>query len=92
MTPVNFSLLGKLGAHVTHSRFNGCEITAPARRAFLDRFERQADPDGTLAPTERARRAHHLRKAYFLRLALRSAEVRRQRARRRQRQNGGQVE
>lgn len=26
--------------------------TAPARRAALERFERQVDPDGTLTPTE----------------------------------------
>jgi hypothetical protein len=41
---------------------------------------------------ERARRARHLRSAYFSRLALRSAQVRRQRAKRGQRQNGGQAE
>jgi hypothetical protein len=41
---------------------------------------------------ERARRARHLRSAYFSRLALCSAQVRRQRAKRRQRQNGGQAE
>lgn len=53
--------------------------TAPARAALLARFERQADPDGTLLPDERARRADHLRKAYFLRLALKSARARRAR-------------
>jgi hypothetical protein len=85
---MNFSTLGRIGAHVTHSRFDGCEITAPARRAFLDRFEREADPDGTLDPAERARRASHLKRAYFGRLALKSAQARRRRA---QRENGGQA-
>jgi hypothetical protein len=51
--------------------------TAPARRALLDRFERQVDPDGVLSPVERARQAGHARKAYFARLALRSAQARR---------------
>jgi hypothetical protein len=51
--------------------------TEPARRALLDRFERQVDPDGVLSPDERARRAGHARKAYFARLALRSAQARR---------------
>lgn len=50
--------------------------TAPARSAFLDRFEREVDPDGTLLPHERARRAEHARKAYFQRLALRSSQAR----------------
>ncbi|MGP4009182.1 hypothetical protein [Streptomyces sp. 4N124] len=50
--------------------------TAPARTAFLQRFERQVDPDGTLAPEERARRAEHARKAWFKRLALASSRAR----------------
>jgi hypothetical protein len=40
-------------------------VSAPARRAFLDRFEREIDPDGVLKPEERARRAEHARKVYF---------------------------
>jgi hypothetical protein len=51
--------------------------TAPARAAALARFEREADPDGTQPPEERARRAAHLRSAYFARLALASARARR---------------
>jgi hypothetical protein len=43
----------------------------------MNRFERQVDPDGVLSPEERARRAGHARKAYFTRLALRSAQARR---------------
>jgi hypothetical protein len=44
---------------------------------MLDKFERQVDPDGVLAPAERARRAEHARKAHFKRMALKSAHVRR---------------
>jgi len=84
-----YALWGRVGAHLLHARHDPTATTLPARRAFLARFEREADPDGTLDPAERARRARHLRAAYFTRLALRSAEVRRQRVRRRQRQNGG---
>ena len=51
--------------------------TAPARKAFLDRFEREVDPEGVLPAVERARRAEHARKAYFTRLALKSAQARR---------------
>jgi len=55
--------------------------TQPARRALLDRFEREVDPDGALPPDERARRAAHARKPYFTRLALRSAQARRTKCR-----------
>ena len=75
--PGEMALRGRIGAHHLHARYDPRETTARARAAFLGRFEREADPDGTLAPTERARRAHHLRKAYFARLALRSAQARR---------------
>ena len=51
--------------------------TAPARAALMATFERQVDPDGALPPDELARRAEHARKAYFLRLALKSARSRR---------------
>ena len=53
--------------------------TAPATRAALDRFERQVDPDGTLDPAERAKRAENARKAYFQQLAFKSAKARRAR-------------
>jgi len=51
--------------------------TAPARAALMAKFEAQVDPDGTLSPDERARRAEHARKAHFARLALKSARARR---------------
>lgn len=44
--------------------------TAAARRAAADRFERQVDPDGTMEPAERAKRATNLRKAHFAQLAV----------------------
>lgn len=51
--------------------------TSAARAAFLDRFERQIDeahPD--VAPEIRAKMAEHARKAYFLKLALKSSRAR----------------
>jgi hypothetical protein len=48
-------LSGRLGAYELWAR---CEDraahTAPARRAFDERFEREVDPDGVLDPAERA--------------------------------------
>lgn len=50
--------------------------TAKARQAFMDRFEREADPEGTLQPDERARRGALLKRAHFARLALKSGRKR----------------
>jgi len=64
-----------------HERWARCTdttaATEPARQAFNDRFARQVDPDGTLPPAERAWRAAHARRAWFQRLALKSAQSRR---------------
>jgi hypothetical protein len=46
----------------------------------LEYFERKVDPDGTMPEAERRRRAEHLRKAHFQRMALASARARRRKA------------
>ncbi|MBZ4561393.1 hypothetical protein GBO17_21330 [Mycobacterium avium subsp. hominissuis] len=71
----------KIAAHTSWANTeNRSARTANARRAANDRFEREVDPEGKLAPAERAKRAESLRKAYFARLALKSAQARRRRA------------
>ena len=75
--PDEMALRGRLGAYVTHSRHDPRAITQKAREAFLRRFEREVDPDQTLAPDERRRRARYARKAYFTRLALKRRKRRR---------------
>jgi hypothetical protein len=76
--PEQKSLLGRLAAHSLHARVSDpAAHTAPARQAFLDRFEREVDPEGTLPAPERVRRAEHARKAYMMSLALKSAKARR---------------
>jgi hypothetical protein len=57
-------------------------LTKAAREAFRSKFERDVDPDGVLPVEERLRRAEMARKAHFTRLALKSAQVRRQRRQR----------
>jgi hypothetical protein len=70
-------LRARIAAHVLHAQIpDEAEHTAPARAAFLSRFEREVDPDGVLDPVERTRRAEHAKKAYFLRLALASRKAR----------------
>ncbi|MDP9460708.1 MAG: hypothetical protein M3Q22_10825 [Actinomycetota bacterium] len=77
-TPEQRALAARIAAHSKWAlTADPTAATAPARAAFLDRFEREVDPDGVLPPTERARRAEHARKAYFTRLALKSAKARR---------------
>ncbi len=77
LTPEQRSLRSSLAAHVQWSREpDPSTRTTTARRAFMQRFEREVDPDGTMDPAERARRAEHARKAYFLRLALASSRAR----------------
>ena len=72
------SLAGSIAAHESWARTaDRSARTAPARAALMARFERDVDPNGTLAPDERARRAENARKAYFQRLALKSARSRR---------------
>jgi hypothetical protein len=56
--------------------------TANARAALRARFEYQADPDGGLAPDERARRADALQHAHMLRMSLAARKARRGKTRR----------
>ena len=76
--PTQRQLVARLAAHESWARTpDRTARTAPARDAFLAKFEDLVDPDHMLPPDERARRAVNARKAHFTRLALRSAQARR---------------
>lgn len=75
MTPAERTLRAKIGAFSLHAQ--GGTNTAPARKAFLSRFEREIDPEGVLSELERQKRAEFARKAYFARLRLKSAQTKR---------------
>jgi hypothetical protein len=45
----------------------------------MARFEREVDPEGMLSESERLRRADSARRAFFVGLALQSAQARRRR-------------
>ena len=79
--PEQRSLRARLAAHSKWAGTDPVEGTRAAREAFLSSFEKQVDPDGTLDPDERARRADHARKAHFLKLAFLSARARRAKSR-----------
>jgi hypothetical protein len=74
--PSEMALRGRIGAYALHARRDPRETTARARVSFLQRFEREVDPEGVLPEHERRRRAEYARKAYFARLALTSARAR----------------
>lgn len=78
LTPSSRRLHAQAAAHTRWSREDDRQAaTGKARAAFIDRFEKEVDPDGVLEPGERARRAESAKKAYFKRLAIKSAEARR---------------
>ena len=83
--PKEMALRGRIGAYRLHATHDSGKTTRHARAAFLARFEAEVDPDGTLNPRERQRRAVAARRAYFARLALRSAQARRRRRKRQSR-------
>ena len=81
MTPAERVLRGKLAAYESWSRTEDPSArTAPARKAFADRFAHQVDPEGRLTVAERQRRAEAAKRAYYTRLALASAKARRLKA------------
>ncbi len=77
LSPEERSQRARLAAHARWARTDARQATQPGRDAFMARFEREVDPDGTLDPVERLRRAGHARTAYFLRMSLKSAKARR---------------
>ena len=76
MTPAQASLRGRIGAYCLHATHDPRETTAKARAAFLAKFLDEVDPDCVLPKSERLRRAACAKKAYFTRLALKSAKKR----------------
>jgi hypothetical protein len=77
-SPTERQLVARLAAHKSWATTqNRTARTAPARDAFLARFEDEVDPRRELTPEERAKRATSARRAYFLGLALKSSQARR---------------
>lgn len=77
LTPQQRSLRARIAAHAMHAQHDSRETSKPGRDAFRARFEREVDPDGTLPPAERKRRAEHALRAHMQGLALKSARARR---------------
>jgi hypothetical protein len=77
LSPELRSQRARIAAHALHATHDSREISQAGRDAFLARFEREVDPEGVLPESERQRRATHARKAYFTKLAFKSAKARR---------------
>ncbi len=77
LSPEQRAMRASIAAHTQWAKESDPSArTAQARAAFLAKFEAEADPEGVLDPAERARRAEHLRRAHFTRLALASSRAR----------------
>lgn len=78
LTPEQRTVRARLAALAGHAQ--GKTNTAPALAARLSADERAVDPDGLLAPEERARRAALHRRARMTALAFKSSRARQLRA------------
>lgn len=73
MTAIDKRIAAEISWARTHDRQ---ARTQPGRDKFLERFEREVDPDHQLPAAERRQRAEHAKRAYMLQLAKRSAAAR----------------
>lgn len=65
------AMAGRIGAHTRWAKEPDRKAaTAPARKGFRARFEREVDPNSILPPAELARRTDHAISAHMCRLAL----------------------
>jgi hypothetical protein len=74
LSPSQRTLRARVAAYALHAQ--GGTSTKAGTAAFLARFEKQVDPDSTLLPAERARRAAFARKSYMGKLALKASRAR----------------
>ena len=77
MSGVDAKTWGQIGGLTAWARNDPETMVGPAHRGFRARFEREVDPDGLLAPDERAKRADRAQRAHMLTLAAKSAAARR---------------
>jgi hypothetical protein len=72
------SQIAKIAAHAKWAKSEDrSAATQAARDGMLRKFEDEVDPDRKLLPEERARRAESARRAFYQRIALKSAQARR---------------
>jgi hypothetical protein len=80
-TPQQRSLVSAIGGETRAGMYDGQEVTANARAAFLAKFLREVDERSPGLPEQdRLRRAEHLLRAHMKRLALASSRARSKKA------------
>ena len=80
LSPEQRTQRARIAAHTRWSKaLDPTEATRPAREGFDKRFYDKVDPKRILDPETRERLAMSARKAYFTRLAYKSARARSQR-------------
>lgn len=78
LTRAERQMRARIGGHTVQAKYGSDFIAARARRGLVAKFEREArEQYPNLSESELAQRAEQLRKAYYARLALRSAVARR---------------
>lgn len=76
LSPEQRSMRASIAANERWSREDPRPAMARARAGWMRSFEHRVDPDLTLSPEERARRAHAAMRAHMGRLALASSRAR----------------
>ena len=79
LTPAQRSMRARMAAHAKHAKYDSKEQTEPARRAFIERFINEVDPDRELPERERQRRAEHKMREHMARLSFQSSRARKAR-------------
>jgi hypothetical protein len=80
MTAEERRLRARIGGFARAAKYDGREVTQPARKAFIERFVDEVDPDRVLTEDERNRRARAALQAHMTRLNLASVKARRKAA------------
>ena len=80
LTAAERSTRARVGAYALHAQRDARETTAAATAAKLGRFDRLVDPEGKLAPDERARRARAALRSYMAALSLKASQAKRKKA------------
>jgi hypothetical protein len=79
LSPAQRILRSRIAGKKTASLHSADEMLGPARAALASKWEREVDPDGTLEPAERERRANAARASFFAALSLKGQQARKAR-------------
>jgi hypothetical protein len=82
MTPAERTERARTAANARwKNELDRLKATEPGRRAIMERFEKEVDPDNLLSPAERRKRAENARREHLSRIrlkALRTARLQRE--------------